>query len=326
MEVVYASDEGYVGIMATSIASLLGNTQDIEQLRIHVIDDGIADSSRNSLSTAVIAAGAEICFIPMPDLNDLAGITLDFKDFALSTFARLWLAQIFPSLQRVMYIDCDTLICADLLDMWSIQLVDDELVAGVPDALSAANKAKVGLPSDALYVNAGVLLVDLEQWRKHKVAEEFVKFLRNNDGRVAHNDQGVINACLVGRIKPLHARYNLMSYAQGMSYAEVKRYKRPTSWIDANEFDEAKRNPTIMHATGSFLFERPWFQGSRSPMASDWNLTVNTTSWSARFPRASTPSFLLRLVRGVCRTPLRRPTLYALGILQSKFRDRFGAF
>ena len=65
---------------------------------------------------------AAIEFIELPDLDSLAGVHLDFKEFSLSTFARLWLTELLPNVERVLYLDCDTLVRSPLDELWLTQL------------------------------------------------------------------------------------------------------------------------------------------------------------------------------------------------------------
>lgn len=327
MEVVYASDEGYAGLMGVSIASLVKQSTAPKSLTVNVISDGIEEQSIRRLRSTVEEGGAKFNHVDMPDLDSLAGVKLELPDFTMATYARLWLPQIFPDTQRAIYIDCDTIILGSLDYLWGLELSATESVAGVLDATSSTNKAKVGLASHQHYVNAGVLLLDLEKWRSEAVIERFVAMLQASSGRVAHNDQGVINACLADSIRPVHTRYNLMSYAQAMSFDEIQTYKRPANWIERAELHEARQSPVILHATGSFLFDRPWVEGSKSPMAQAWRDAAEHTAWHSTYPTPATRSALVtRFVRLLCRTRLRTAILFALGLVQANFRDRIRAF
>lgn len=326
MQIVYATDEQYARIMAVSICSLLESCNAPNKISIHVISDGVTEATRTKVRELVNRYHAAIEFIELPDLDSLAGVHLDFKEFSLSTFARLWLTELLPNVERVLYLDCDTLVRSPLDELWLTQLGDIESVAGVLDAVSAINKAKIGLSPDAPYINAGVMLIDLDKWRESRALDTFTEFLRTHSGRVPHNDQGVINGCLWKSVKPIHPRYNVMSYCLALSYPEIMSYKRPSAWITKDQFGELTSAPAILHATGSFFFERPWIEDSGSPMAPVWAEVKAKTPWSGEAPNKRRPRTSAVVLRSLCSSSLRQPTIATLGILQATIRERVRAF
>lgn len=326
MHLVYASDDRYAGVMAVSILSLLESCTDATRVVIDVIDEKLSEQSISRIQAMVSDFGASIRFTALPDLNEIAGVHLDFRQFSLSTYARLWLAELLPEAGRVIYVDCDTLICGPLDSLWGFEMDGGSCVAGALDAVSVANKRKVGLKASDPYVNAGVMVIDLDAWRRIGASRMFTTFLKERGGSVPHNDQGVINACLAESITPLDPKYNVMSFMQGMSFREVLTYKRPAFWVDEGAFSRAVASPVVLHATGSFLFDRPWFQESRSPMSERWTSVAARSPWSNEFPWPQSPSMPLRLLRSIVGGPMRRMALWSLGVLQATVRDRIRGF
>jgi len=322
VDVVYASDEKYARVMAVSILSLLDSSSDPASVRIHVLSEGITTESQDALTRMVEDQGSSLSFRELPDLNRLADVTLDFKEFSISTFARLWLPDFYPDLQRVLYIDCDTVVLQDLGGLWCTELPGTKSVAGVLDALSEENKRKVGLAADDPYINAGVMLIDVAKWRMAGTEETFVSYLREHGGVVPHNDQGVINACLTNEIVVLPPTFNVMSYCLALSFDELRTYKKPVGYYERREYDTVTAAPKILHATGSFLFDRPWVAGSRSPIADIWLATAARTPWSGTPLETVDPGLVRSALRWACSGPARRPTLAALGVVHSLLRDR----
>lgn len=307
--------------------SLLAHAERPEDIRVTVISEGVTLASKTRLQAIASGFGASLDFVEMPDLNQLAGVRLEFRQFSLATFARLWLPDLLPDANRILYIDCDTLVQDSLESLWKTELFGQNSVAGVLDAVSAANKRKVGLTPDEPYVNAGLLVIDLAKWRSSGAKETFIRYLTDHHGVVPHNDQGVMNACLRGQVLPVDPRFNVMSYCLGLTYDELLLYKKPAAYYDRAAFSAAVRRPAVLHATGSFLFDRPWFRGSRSPIAESWLAARNQTPWAEEplwDPALSRPT---KILRTLCAHPLgRRPTLGLLGVLQATMRDRLPSF
>jgi len=313
--------------MAVSISSLLAAHEVASGITVHVLSEGITEASRLQLRAMVATRDAHIQFHDLPDLNQLAGVTLDFRDFSIATFARLWLAELFPTLSRALYIDCDTLILEPLDDLWTQRFAPGCNTAGILDAASAHAHREIGLSPSQPYVNAGVLLIDLDEWRANRKSEQFLTFLRDRHGQVPHNDQGVLNACLAGEVQTLPAKYNVMTYCLAFSYDELRRYKHPSTYYRRDEFVGSVEQATVVHATGSFLVDRPWVRNSNSPIAPLWNQMRAATPW-AGMP-LSEPARLStshKAARRACASFLRRPAIAALGIAQATARSRFRSY
>lgn len=317
MEVVYSSSDSYVGVMAISIVSLLENNVDADDINIHVISNGISDEKAESLRKLVERYGRRIKLVPLPDLNAMLSLEIDFKQHNIATYARLFLSQILPDLHRVIFIDCDTIVVGSLDDLWRMELREGVVCAGVKDAISRFNKARIGLSSDATYVNAGVLLFDLDNWKRARAFEKCVEFLRERKGSVPLVDQGVLNGCLSESIEPISMKYNVMTYAYVFSYKELLRYKKPCSnYYTQREFEAAVCKPLILHSTGNFLMDRAWHANSAHPYASEWHRYALVAGDISEFGEAS-PSSRDVALRWLCATPLRRIVLEALGIVQA---------
>lgn len=323
--VVYAGDEHYARIMAVSISSLLSSTSRPHDLSIVVIGQGFSRSTEERIRNIAQNRESEVRFIQMPDLEQMSETNLEVGRFSLSTYSRLWLSELLPEIDQVTYIDCDTVFMAGADALLNDRLGSDIALAGVPDAISRHNKRLVGLNPNDLYVNAGVLKINLAFWRENEALPRFLGYLKSKNGRVPHNDQGVLNACLAGSIEPLDLSFNMMSYCLALDYDEVLSYKRPSNWVSRSEFDCARAKPRVLHATGSFLFERPWVEGSNSPIAAAWNAELEKIRWPASSEEPARGIFA-RTLGNICTTPARKMALNSLGLLQATVRHRISTF
>lgn len=317
MEIIYSSSDSYARIAAVSIVSLCENNQDEPEINIHVIGNGIRPDNSNELKRIAAAYGRSLEVVELPDLNKLAMVKIVSRQYNIATFARLYLGPLLPNIDRAIFIDCDTLVVGSLKALWETQLERGMLIAGSLDAVSCFNKRRIGLDADDTYINVGVLLADLDLWRRERIHEQFFNFLRERNGSVPIVDQGVINAVASRRIQALSAQYNVMAYILAFSYFEMKRYKKPRKYYDKRQYDTAKAAPVIVHATNHFLIDRPWLKGSNHPYAGQWLRYYELTKWKDQPLDPYQVSFIDRTLRALCATPLRWPVLETLGVLQS---------
>ena len=112
------------------------------------------------------------------------------------TMARLALHRILPDEERVLYLDVDTIAMQNTVDLFDIDL-EGNLIGGVREPKRCLDPF--------MYVNAGVLLMDLE-----KLRGGFGDEMREIASRKTLKcpDQDAINLICQGRILPISPYYN----------------------------------------------------------------------------------------------------------------------
>lgn len=128
-----------------------------------------------------------------------------------STYARCLLAELLPEVDRVIHLDCDLLIDADLSHMFTLDLAD-HLVGAVPDRnvpLLARTLPDWDLTEHEKRMpafNAGVMLMDLAALRK----SDWIAALAPSIPRLQSvlQSQAVLNCALRNRWLSLPARWN----------------------------------------------------------------------------------------------------------------------
>ena len=193
MNILYSSDENYAKYAMVSIASLLENNCDTDEIIIYFIADSLNIETMNKLNEIVNFFHRKIIFI---DASDIDISFIRKTDFSPAGYYRLLVSELL-AVDKVLYIDSDTIIRKCLEELWTID-IKNYLVAGVKDTLEDFMAEGVGLDDNSSYINSGVMLLNFEMMRKinfnKRVAECFNRF----DGYVPHHDQGVIN-CLAKR-------------------------------------------------------------------------------------------------------------------------------
>ncbi len=169
-----------------------------------------------------------------------------FEDFpcpnwvTTETWFRCLLAELLPNADKVLYLDCDTIVRHPLDDLFATELANN-LVGAVEDvSRSKDNAARLNL-ADNFYFNAGMLLINLQAWRQDNLFAR-LKNLVMSDQRIA-NDQDALNKACEGRKLRLSPRFDYMHVW----------WRKNTPQYDASyaaEFEKAGRNPIIVHFTG----------------------------------------------------------------------------
>jgi len=276
--VAYSSDDQYAKFLGVSLLSLFQANADFETIRVFAIDCGIREENRLRLTRIAQENGREIVFLPMENIQERLRLKSGELGISIASYARLFLASALPEdVKRVFYLDCDTIVSDSLREAWETEL-GDSLVAGVQDTVDRYFLQVIGLPPDTRYVNAGILLIHLEKWRKEKIEEQFTAFIERFRGSVPHHDQGAINGVCRERRMILPLRYNLMSNAYSFSERTIRRIYFLQEYYAQDEIDEAIRRPAVIHFT-SGLFGRPWEEGCTHPARDAFLRVKEQTPW-----------------------------------------------
>jgi lipopolysaccharide biosynthesis glycosyltransferase len=215
------------------------------RLQIHVIDAGLAVSSKQRLVKLVTGSGDySIHWLPAPSAV-FDGIQR--ARYHLSAYYRLALPEILD-LKRVIYLDADTLIFGCLGKLWEEVMVQNELLLAVQDREtqtladdSSALVEALGLEDARGYFNSGVLVLRLDLLRAENFTARVCAMLTQNGRAARFADQSALNWYCAGRWVQLESRWNLPAWA----------------------FDEQHDNelPAICHYTN----HAPWLKRLYSP-------------------------------------------------------------
>lgn len=283
MEIVYHSSDTFAPILGVSILSLFENNRRANYIRVWIIEHDISEINKQLLKQIAKTYDRDMQFIPMPNCNEefQIGLRAVRKKWLFDSYCRLFLNRILPSdIKRVIYLDSDVLIMDSLEELWNIDM-NGFCIAGVLDGLSRNYYKLWNLAEQAQYCNSGVLLIDLNLWRKNTIDKEVQNFVHNQHGYVFFMEQTVFNVVLASKIFILPARYNVQTAMSMLSYKQMLTLRKPVHYYDKQEFEEARRHPAILHMTSNaFLVKsRAWVRGSNHPAASIYQKYAKMTPW-----------------------------------------------
>ena len=157
------------------------------------------------------------------------------------TFYRL-ITQLFIDSDRIIHLDGDCLILSDLYEMYNLNF-DGNYVLGFYDVIPNAVDY-LGINSTK-YINAGVILLDLEKIIKDNKTKEIIDLTTNTDFKLNNYDQTVINYLFYPKIGRLPSKYGLFNFGDKndlIKYNNIIRTKIPIE-----ELEDALNNPGVVH-------------------------------------------------------------------------------
>ncbi|MBL4745962.1 MAG: glycosyltransferase family 8 protein [Flavobacteriaceae bacterium] len=294
LHIAYSSDNNYVPFLGTSIISLLENNKVFKKITLHILSNKITEDSKNKLEEIVQQYKREAIFYDFSDIEDrLKGIKV--KTIAISAYSRLFLTDVLPeSVTKIIYLDCDSIILGSYEELWNSP-IDDYYMMGVQDVIPDFFKDKIGLDKKDLYVNSGMLYMNIEKMRINDSKKMIRAFMDSFSGEIPHHDQGVMNGLFSKNCNILKPRYNCMTPFFLMSSRNLKSFYKMDDFYLDNELEEAVSNPVFIHFTESYL-TRPWVKGSKHPFVKEFLRYKSMTPWSDMPLKDDTRTFSLKMV------------------------------
>lgn len=239
--IIFSTDDHYIPFLDVAIKSLIANASVEYTYRIIVLNTGLnEDNIRKVMQNE--KAGFKIDFIDIStQLEDIKARFKDVYHFSVVTYYRLFIASLFPQYDKVIYLDCDLVVLGDISELYHIELGEnilgaapEQYVQNTKEFRLYAEKA-LGVDPDG-YVNAGVLLMNLKEFRKNNIEERFIKLITDYDFDLLDPDQAYLNYLCFGRIYVLPNGWNKeptpLTCEGKKNIVHYALYQKPWQYID----------------------------------------------------------------------------------------------
>ena len=237
MNILYTFDTKFWRMAAVSIGSLMRHCSKANQITVYCM---VAPHTRGraQISKIVKQSGGRLVWRTVRNYENPFHKRAHHR-WSPVIYYRLFAHRIFPDLDRILYLDSDTLVLGDLTEMYQTD-ISKHTMAGVCDMapiniknISCAQYVQNFIDTHLkhkLYINSGVLLINLKHMSQYDAA------FQNANIPLQYPDQDLINYCLDGDILRLPLRYNFTTSIAGAS-----------PYITRTEYNDAERNTMIYH-------------------------------------------------------------------------------
>ena len=201
--------------------------------------------------------------------------------YTVDTYTRLWLGEFFPAeVERVLYLDADIVVVDSIRPLWTVDL-GGALIGAVDIPGSDRGVVRLAMRSEDGYFNAGMLIIDLQQWRATQAEQDVIDYIRANPDRVRY-DQDALNACFHSRTKRLDYKWNAIS----------PFFREPLALpLQRAEIEAVRRDARIIHFNGG---SKPWSYFCDHPRRAEYEKYLRMTAWQDYVPPDRTPLNMLR--------------------------------
>ena len=277
MNIIYASDDNYAWLMGISMISIFENNRDVKEINVFLFGDKISPENEKKLYQAANLYGRRLNII---DVNNLTlPETLYSGRYPKSAFSRLFAYNLLPeNIDRVIYLDCDIIVDGNIEELYQHDF-DNKIILAVKDCVSRAYKKKIGIKRDGVYINTGMMLMNLRKMRQFPMIERISEFVNQYSGVMDYADQEIINGIFQGEFGILPPKWNVMTQFNQYSYNQLKLIRHPHHYYTEEEIEYAKRHARMFHYTTCMLNIRPWYSNSKLNNAHVFNRYLRISPW-----------------------------------------------
>ena len=154
-------------------------------------------------------------------------------------YYKLLIPLMFPELEKMIFLDGDTLIFKDISEMYNLPF-NGNYVLGYPFHTPYIID-KLGINSK-YYINGRVILLNIPEIRKYNKDIELLKYTADNNKKVLFLEQDTLNYVFHGKIGFLPLKYGIYLYGNFTSYIENLRVS-----LNMTELKNAIDDPSIVH-------------------------------------------------------------------------------
>lgn len=262
---MFAVNEAWAPYMAVAIHSLCRRTNPGCVYHVWVVSDSLGSECRNQLLQTVAAyphVVLDFKLIPEELLSMLHGLHLRYP--GLLAYSRLAAASLFPQYDRMVYLDMDLVVQADVAELFDQPLdgcplgaVSDMMVWNMQSGAKEPHLERMtllGMGSPTNYFNSGVLVMDLNAIRLQGYEEQLWQMVREHHQEFNYQDQDAMNLAFGGLWKhlPLEWNYHFTFFVEMADQSASQETE--ASFLKAAKL-YAERSWKVFHFVGA---PKPW--------------------------------------------------------------------
>jgi len=185
-------------------------TNDVEELALH-------------LKYKLELFGLNITVI-CTDTKESIGLWRETHHLTSAMYLRL-IAHEYIFEEKILYLDCDTLVLTDLRDLYNVKLLNQEF-AGVNNLNRASSSLIPGF-SNEVYINTGVLLMNLKGLRDGDFTRKITLLYEKYEQQIVWPLQFLINKFAEGNTLLLDQRWNCQFYSNKVKGLDFNKLAQP---------------------------------------------------------------------------------------------------
>lgn len=206
--IVTLCNDHYAVHLATMLLSLFENKLPTTPYRIYIIDGNLSNENKSRFCRLLQDFNTVPVFLQVD--QKLFKYCKGWGHVSREAFYRVVIPDLLDrKIKKAVYLDCDLIVKDDLLGLWNNEQLGHYFIGAVEDPVDVTG---IRLPKKYKYFNSGVMLMNLEKWRKNKTSQRILQFIRRHSSKIMWWDQDALNAVLYNKWFELGYTWNFQVY------------------------------------------------------------------------------------------------------------------
>jgi len=229
-------DKNYFNQYKVLVTSILENTNNPKEINFYLAEKDLSKEQKEGLKKYMKKYGSTLIILPKPSFN--------FKEFPrVNHISEVTYYKIYClnrlKIKKIIYADPDVIFLRDIKKLFEISL-GNKTIGGIEDYAISLGKKKG-------YINAGILLINLNNWKLKKYSIKCIEQLKKNPKEFVYAEQDLINKILKNDIKYLPLDWNRQKWIWDVGCKDLK--------ITKEKYSLLIKKPKVIHFTGKI---KPW--------------------------------------------------------------------
>ena len=217
VNIFFSCGERYVPFFGVALQSIVSHASKARNYIARCLyTNNISEEFKNRLIDTYSRDNMSVEFVDVSEkIKDYESKFHTRDYYTKSTYYRLFIPELYPELDKAVYLDCDIVLLDDVAKLYDEELGDD-FVGAVPDEsvqlideFKLYSEKRIGVESYRRYFNAGVLLLNCKKLREIGFESKFISLIDAVTFNVAQ-DQDYLNAICKGNVKFLSPGWDKM--------------------------------------------------------------------------------------------------------------------
>jgi lipopolysaccharide biosynthesis glycosyltransferase len=241
------TDNNYVQHCSAMLCSLFENNKQ-RDIHVHLLSNDISKENIEYLNGLALKYNNKFTIYNVDD-SLLDGVQYrKNRPLTKAAYYRILLSSIIsPSIDKILYLDCDLIVLDDISKLYSIN-IDGYALAATLDATpwNSLHRYQLNLSMNDKAFCSGIMLINLNYWRKNKSEEKLLAYSKTPREEVYLHDQDSLNYVFRNQWFMLPPKWNKTPMSIVPLYSDMKSF----------DYYEYLYQPGIIHYAG---LAKPWF-------------------------------------------------------------------
>lgn len=206
MNIAFCINRKFIQQLCTTIISILENNNC--NITVYILHSELVKKDILNIELLKLKYNnLEIKFIKV-DKKNFRNLKNNLKHISIETYFRYAIAELIKE-EKCLYLDADIIVCGNLESLYN-EDIKDYYCAGIKDLyIEYLNyKEKIEFKINELYINAGVLLLNLNKMREDNIYQKLLKNTELYKDKIEYQDQDIINITFRNKILEVDSIYN----------------------------------------------------------------------------------------------------------------------